>query len=112
MCQGFYTVVLILFCTCSIGGSYTLYHSTNIETHFYVVLDLLPGRMYTIFVSTATSFTDQLPPEMFSTSSASDQVTTSGSSGVSNVGAIAGIVVTVVVIVIVACILVMLFCIW
>ena len=45
-------------------------------------IDLLPGRMYTVFVSTATTFTDQLPPELFSAISASDQTTTSGSSGV------------------------------
>ena len=34
-----------------------------------------------MFVSTATSFTDQLPPEVFSYFSVSDQVTTSDSSG-------------------------------
>ena len=36
--------------------------------------------MYTVFVSTVTSFTDQLPDDVFSIFSASDQTTTSGSS--------------------------------
>ena len=46
--------------------------------------------MYTVFVSTITSFTDQLPDDMFSVFSASDQTTTSGSStGTSNEIAIA-----------------------
>ena len=36
--------------------------------------------MYTVFVSTVTSFTGQLPPELFSVFSASDQTTTFGSS--------------------------------
>ena len=48
---------------------------------FYdIAIDLLPGRMYTVFVSTVTSFTDQLPDDMFSVFSVSDQTTTSGSS--------------------------------
>ena len=48
---------------------------------FYdTAIDLLPGRMYTVFVSTFTSFTDQLPDDVFSVISASDQTTTSGSS--------------------------------
>ena len=36
--------------------------------------------MYTVFVSTVTSFTDQLSDDMFSLFSASDQTPTSGSS--------------------------------
>lgn len=51
-----------------------------IANNFYdIVIDLLPGRMYTVFVSTVTSFTDQLPDDMFSLFSASDHTTTSGS---------------------------------
>ena len=44
-----------------------------------IFLDLLPGRKYTVLVSTATSFTDQLSNEMFSALSVSGEVTTTGS---------------------------------
>ena len=53
-----------------------------IANNFYAtVIDLLPGRMYTVFVSTVTSFTGQLPDDLFSMFSASDQTITSGSMG-------------------------------
>ena len=65
-----------------------------------------------MFVSTATSFTDQLPPEAFSEFSASNQATTSGSSGGGNPTAIIVAVVIVLLFVIVAGICVMIFIIW
>ena len=43
-------------------------------------IDLLPDRTYTVLVSTDTSFTGQLPDDLFSVFSVSDQITTSGSS--------------------------------
>ena len=46
----------------------------------YNHVDLLPGRMYTVFVITSTSFTGQLPDDVFSAFSVSDRTTTSGSS--------------------------------
>ena len=59
-----------------------------IANNFYdIVIDLLPGRMYTVFVSSVTSFTDQLPDNMFSMFSASDQTTISGS--MASTGAVA-----------------------
>ena len=80
---------------------------------FPLYTDLLPGRMYTVFVSTATSFTNQLPADVFSAFSASDQVTTTGSSGGgSSVVAIAVAVVLVVLFVIVASVCVIIFLIW
>ncbi|MCG8625504.1 MAG: hypothetical protein MJE68_26340 [Proteobacteria bacterium] len=56
----------VTVCQC---GSYNIFDD--------IAIDLLPGRMYTVFVSTITSFTDQLPDDMFSTFSVSDQTTTS-----------------------------------
>ena len=40
-------------------------------------IDLLPDRTYTVLVSTDTSFTGQLPDDLFSVFSVSDQTTTS-----------------------------------
>ena len=80
---------------------------------FPLYTELLPGTMYTVFVSTATSFTNQLPANVFSTFSMSDRVTTTGSSGGGNsVVAIAVAVVLVVLFVIVASICVIIFLIW
>jgi hypothetical protein len=59
---------------------YKKFYVIDVANNFYDIVDLLPGRMYTVFVSTSTSFTDQLPPDMFSVFSASDQTTTTGSS--------------------------------
>jgi hypothetical protein len=52
--------------------------------------------MYTVFVSTSTSFTGQLPPEAFSAFSESGVATTTGSSGQS--GSTVAIAVAVVVV--------------
>ncbi len=69
--------------------------------------------MYTVFVSTTTSFTDQLPLQMFSDFSVSGVVTTSGSSGGGDsTVAIAVAVVVVLLFVIVAGICVAVFLIW
>lgn len=67
-----------------------------------------------MFVSTATSFTNQLPADVFSAFSVSGEVTTSGGSSGdgTNIGAVAGSVVAVVVFIIVASLTVMLVCIW
>ena len=71
--------------------------------------------MYTVFVSTASAITDQIPDEQFATISAAQGASTTGSSGAgANVGAIVGTAAVVVVLafIIGASILVMLFLIW
>ena len=68
--------------------------------------------MYTVFVSTSTSFTSQLPDNVFSTFSASAEATTTGSSGGGNAVAIAVAVVLVVLFVIGAVICVVIFLVW
>ena len=83
----------------------------------YFNIDLLSGRMYTVFVVVATSFSDLLSYEDFLNTSVSSQVMTSGSipSGVENItdiGVIAGSIVVVLVIVIVATVILIVFCIW
>ena len=66
-----------------------------------------------MFVSTTTSFFDQLPPDMFSLFSVSGQATTSGSSGGgSPTVAIAVAVVVVVLFMVVAGICVIVFLVW
>ena len=77
------------------------------------VSDLQPGRMYTVFVSTASAITDQIPDEQFAIISAAQGASTTGSSGAqTNVGAIVGAVVVVLAFIIGASISVMLFLIW
>ena len=85
----------------------------TLQCFFSVVSDLQPGRMYTVFVSTASAITDQIPDEQFTTISAARGASTTGSSGAgANVGAIVGAVVVVLVFIIGASILVMLFLVW
>lgn len=97
----------------SIDGGERFLQMGGINATNFTIMNLLPGTMYTVFVSTATSFTNQLPANVFSTFSMSDRVTTTGSSGGGNsVVAIAVAVVLVVLFVIVASICVIIFLIW
>ena len=74
--------------------------------------DLIPGRMYTVFVTISTNFTDQLSGDEFSASSVSGAAMTGSSGGSSSTVAVAVAVVIVVLFVIGAVICVVVFLVW